>query len=252
MENICAVCGFNALYEPPYDARGYGSYEICPACGFQFGLDDDPEGEPARRAWRERWVKEGCPWFSSARRPPEGWGPKNPVSRLRGFFAARGLHGRVLEFDASSATVELAAAAVGVIPARIAKTLSFKGAEGCLVVATAGDQKIDNAKYKAAFGVKAKMLSPQEVRERLGYEVGGVCPFDIPASVPVYLDESLRRFDTVYPACGSANSAVRLSCEELFALSGARAWVDVSKGDDSHAALTPPAAAPPSPPESAE
>jgi len=249
---MCPVCGFGGLYEPPYDARGYGSYEICPACGFQFGLDDDPDGEPARRAWRERWVKEGCTWFSTARKPPDGWEPERPVFRLGRFFAACGLPGRVLEFGASSATVELAAAAVGVIPARIAKTLSFKGAEGCLLVVTAGDRKIDNAKYKAAFGVKAKMLSPHEVRECLGYEVGGVCPFDIPASVPVYLDESLRRFDAVYPACGSANSAVRLSCEELFALSGARGWVDVSKGDNGFAALTPPSATPPSLPESAE
>jgi len=156
-----------------------------------------------------------------------------PISRLKRFFAARGLLDRVAEFDASSATVELAAAAVGVIPARIAKTLSFKKpTEGCLLVVTAGDQKIDNAKFKATFGVKAKMLLPDEVRECLGYEVGGVCPFDIPAAVPVYLDESLRRFDAVYPACGSANSAVRLTCEELFALSNACAWVDVSKGRD--------------------
>jgi len=155
------------------------------------------------------------------------------ILRLKQFFDAHGLSGRVLEFDASSATVELAAAAVGVIPARIAKTLSFQsGAEGCLLVVTAGDQKIDNAKFKAAFGMKAKMLLPEQVRERLGFEVGGVCPFALPPSVPVYLDASLRRFDDVYPACGSASSAVRLTCEELFALSGARAWVDVSKRVD--------------------
>jgi len=229
--HTCPVCGFTGLYEPPYDARGYGSYEICPACGFEFGLDDDPEREPASRAWRERWVAAGCPWFSSARKPPEGWDPAKPILRVRGFLAARGWSGKVLEFDASSATVELAAAAVGVIPARIAKTLSFKSATGgCMLVVTAGDQKIDNGKFKAVFGLKARMLSPAEVQECLGYEVGGVCPVDVPASVPGYLDESLRRFDTVYPACGSANSAVGLSCEELFELAGARAFVDVSKG----------------------
>ena len=150
---------------------------------------------------------------------------------VKRFLESHGMAGRAQAFDASSATVELAAAAVGVIPARIAKTLSFKDdVSGCLLVVTAGDQKIDNAKYKALFGIKAKMLSPEEVRGCLGYEVGGVCPFGIPASVPVYLDESLRRFDAVYPACGSANSAVRLTCDELFALSNARAWVDVSKG----------------------
>jgi len=151
------------------------------------------------------------------------------VQRARGFLEAQGFAHRVLEFDASSATVELAAAAVGVIPARIAKTLSFKREEGCLLVVTAGDQKIDNAKFKEAFGCKAKMLTPDEVRDQLGYEVGGVCPFDLPPTVAVYLDDSLCRFDAVYPACGSASSAVRLSCEELFALSNARAWVDVSK-----------------------
>jgi len=152
------------------------------------------------------------------------------IQRTKYFFEAKGFLDRVLEFDASSATVELAAAAVGVIPARIAKTLSFKNQEdGCLLVVTAGDQKIDNAKFKGFFGHKAKMLTPDEARDHLGYEIGGVCPFDLPCSVPVYLDKSLQRFDTVYPACGSANSAVRLTCEELFSLSSARAWIDVSK-----------------------
>ena len=155
---------------------------------------------------------------------------EKPIARVKRFLASHGLSDRALEFDASSATVELAAAAVGVAPARIAKTLSFKsGTDGCLLVVTAGDRKIDNAKFKAAFGLKAKMLSPQEVDGHLGYEVGGVCPFDTPSHVPVYLDESLRRFDVVYPACGSASSAVKITCEELFALSGARAWVDVTK-----------------------
>jgi prolyl-tRNA editing enzyme YbaK/EbsC (Cys-tRNA(Pro) deacylase) len=231
MDHICPVCGYEELYEPPYDARGCGSYEICPACGFQFGVDDDPEKEPAHRAWRLKWAKGGYPWFSSARKPPEGWTPEKPIARLRRFFALRGLEDRVMEFETSSATVELAAEAVHVIPARIAKTLSFHGgAEGSLLIVTAGDQKIDNPKFKAAFGMKAKMLSPEEARDSLGYEVGGVCPFDLPPSVKVFLDESLRRFDTVYPACGSPSSAVRLSCEELFALSDAGGWVDVSKG----------------------
>ncbi|MCL2810681.1 MAG: YbaK/EbsC family protein [Clostridia bacterium] len=152
------------------------------------------------------------------------------IQRTKRFFETQGFLDRVLEFDACSATVELAAAAVEVIPARIAKTLSFKTQEGgCLLVVTAGDQKIDNAKFKGIFGYKAKMLTPDEVRDYLGYEIGGVCPFDLPSSVAVHLDESLRRFDAVYPACGSANSAVRLTCEELFLLSNAHTWVDVSK-----------------------
>jgi prolyl-tRNA editing enzyme YbaK/EbsC (Cys-tRNA(Pro) deacylase) len=246
IEHLCPVCGQPGLYEPPYDARGVGSHEICPCCGFHFGLDDDPDREAGIRAWRARWRREGCRWFSAVRTPPAGWhppawpegeaatgqpNPPTPFERAKGFLARRGMADRVMEFDASSATVELAAAAVGVIPARIAKTLSFQGqgGEGCLLVLAAGDRKIDNPKFKACFGMKAKMLPPDAVRALLGYEVGGVCPFDVDPSTPVYLDRSLLRFDTVYPACGSGNSAARLTCQELFDLSGAVDWVDVSK-----------------------
>ncbi len=153
------------------------------------------------------------------------------IEAVRQYFSARGMGGRVREFDASSATVELAAAAVGVEPARIAKTLSFQrdGEGGCLLVLTAGDQKIDNAKFKAYFGMKAKMLPFETVPELIGHEVGGVCPFAIDPAIPVYLDRSMQRFDTVFPACGSANSAIELSCEELFECANALAWVDVSK-----------------------
>ena len=137
---------------------------------------------------------------------------------------------RILEFYVSSATVEQAAQAVGCEPARIAKTLSFKVEDQPILIVAAGDAKIDNPKYKAKFHKKAQMLKPEEVTEFIGHAVGGVCPFGVPDSVDVYLDESLRRFDTVYPAAGSSNSAVRLSCEELERCAGADGWVDVCKG----------------------
>lgn len=137
---------------------------------------------------------------------------------------------RILEFDVSSATVELAAEAVGCEPARIAKTLSFRTSQGVILIVTAGDAKIDNPKYKARFGCKAKMLSFEEVEPATGHMVGGVCPFGVNSDVTVYLDESLRRFETVYPACGSANSAIQLSIDELERFSACRAWVDVCKG----------------------
>lgn len=136
---------------------------------------------------------------------------------------------RILEMDQSSATVELAAQAVGVEPARIAKTMSFKKGDETILVVTAGDRKIDNSKYKNYFGVKAKMLTPDEVIEKVGHPVGGVCPFAVPDQVQVYLDESMKRFETVYPACGSGNSAIGLTCEELERYSHSRAWVDVCK-----------------------
>jgi prolyl-tRNA editing enzyme YbaK/EbsC (Cys-tRNA(Pro) deacylase) len=137
----------------------------------------------------------------------------------------------VLEFDVSSATVDLAAQALGVIPARIAKTLSFKSPEGCLLVIAAGDARIDNSKFKNQFGFKAKMLNPDEVKLFTGYEVGGVCPFAIQNSqVKTYADISLQRFVTVYPACGTSNSAIELTCKELFDYSGSCSWVDVCKG----------------------
>lgn len=137
----------------------------------------------------------------------------------------------VQEFPVSSATVELAAKALSVEPARIAKTLSFHGDQtnGCLLVVTAGDQKIDNAKFKKQFGFKAKMLGAEEVAMLTGHEVGGVCPFANPEHVTTYLDVSMQRFSTVFPAAGSSNSAIELTCEELFKYSQAKGWVDVCK-----------------------
>jgi len=138
----------------------------------------------------------------------------------------------IREFDVSSATVELAAVAVGVEPARIAKTLSFKLGEDPILVVTAGDAKIDNSKYKHFFGMKAKMLTPEEAVERIGHAVGGVCPFALPEDVKTYLDQSLRRFDTGFPAVGSAASAIELTCDQLERCCGANfaGWVDVCKG----------------------
>lgn len=136
----------------------------------------------------------------------------------------------MLEFETSSATVELAAQAVGVIPARIAKTLSFKQGEGCVLIVAAGDARIDNRKFKDAFGMKAKMLTPEEVLEMTGHAVGGVCPFAVEnPQVETVLDCSLKRFESVYPACGSSNSAIELTCEELFSYAKATRWVDVCK-----------------------
>ncbi len=136
---------------------------------------------------------------------------------------------KVIEFNVSSATVELAAAALGVEGARIAKTLSFKKDDGCVLVVAPGDAKVDNRKFKDTFGCKAKMLAPDEVLSLVGHPVGGVCPFGVNEGVPVYLDESLRRFELVYPACGSANSAIPVSPEELFRISEAAGWTDVCK-----------------------
>ncbi len=135
----------------------------------------------------------------------------------------------ILEFETSSATVELAANALGVEPARIAKTLSFKTDEGALLLIAAGDARIDNGKFKAEFNRKAKMLTPEEVLEYTGHAVGGVCPFGLAQELPVYADVSLRRFETVYPACGSSNSAIKLTCDELQEYAGCTAWVDVCK-----------------------
>lgn len=151
------------------------------------------------------------------------------IEAVRDYLKAFHLEGRVREFEVSSATVELAAKALGTEGKRIAKTLSFRLGEGAILIVAAGDAKVDNTKYKAEFGVKAKMLSPDEVEQLVGHRVGGVCPFAIPAGVPVYLDVSLKRFDTVFPACGSANSAIELSCEELAQTSRAAKWVDVCK-----------------------
>lgn len=151
------------------------------------------------------------------------------IEKGRAYFRALGIEDRVLEFDVSSATVELAAKAVGVEGARIAKTLSFKTPEGCLLVLAAGDARIDNHKFKDTFRMKAKMLTADEVLALVGHPVGGVCPFGCNVGVPVYLDESLKRFETVFPAVGSANSAIELNLDELFRYSKALGWVDVCK-----------------------
>ena len=151
------------------------------------------------------------------------------IERVKAYFRELGIEDRVREFDVSSATVELAAAALCCEPQRIAKTLSFLAdGHGVLVVA-AGDARIDNHKYKAQFGTKAKMLSPQEVEDLVGHGVGGVCPFGVKEGVEVYLDVSLKRFETVFPACGSSNSAIELTIAELEKYSGYVSWVDVCK-----------------------
>ena len=140
-----------------------------------------------------------------------------------------GIDSRILEFSVSSATVELASQALGCAPERIAKTLSFMVGGGAILIVAAGDAKIDNSKYKAEFGTKAKMLTPDEASELVGHAVGGVCPFAVNDGVKVYLDESLKRFETVYPACGSSNSAIELTIPELSEYSGYIKWVDVCK-----------------------
>ena len=153
------------------------------------------------------------------------------IEKGRAFFRRYGIEDRIIETPESSATVELAAKAVGVEPARIAKTLSFRTGEGCMLVVAAGDARIDNRKFKDRFGMKAKMLTADEVMDMVGYPVGGVCPFGINENIPVYLDVSMKRFATVFPAVGSGNSAIELSCDELFKYSNALEWVDVCKLD---------------------
>lgn len=135
----------------------------------------------------------------------------------------------ILEFPVSSATVQLAAEALNVIPARITKTLALKDGDGCMVIAVAGDGKIDNKKFKTEFGFKSKMLSPEETLEMTGHAVGGVCPFALPEGVKAYCDISMKRFDTVFPACGSSNSAIEVTCDELFEYSNAVKWIDICK-----------------------
>ena len=152
------------------------------------------------------------------------------IEKVKDYFRQYGMEGRVLEFPVSSATVELAAQALGCEPGRIAKTLSFLVGDRAVLIVAAGDAKVDNHKYKAQFGVKAKMLSADEVTELVGHAVGGVCPFAVNEGVTVYLDESLKRFDTVYPACGSSNSAIELTIPELEQYSGFAGWIDVCKG----------------------
>lgn len=151
------------------------------------------------------------------------------IETVRAYFKTCGREGDVLEFPVSSATVELAVQALGVIPARIAKTLSFLVEDRCILILAAGDAKIDNKKYKAQFHTKAKMLLAGQVEPLTGHAVGGVCPFANPEGTTAYLDVSLKRFDTVFPAAGSPNSAIELSCAELEAFSHSAGWVDVCK-----------------------
>ncbi len=151
------------------------------------------------------------------------------IEKVKAHFAALGMEDRVLEFPVSSATVELAAAALGCEPCRIAKTLSFSVGGAPILIVTAGDAKTNNPAYKPRFGAKAKMLTPDEAVSLIGHAVGGVCPFAVNEGVAVYLDESLRRFETVFPACGSGNSAIELTIPELEKYSGYTDWVDVCK-----------------------
>lgn len=152
------------------------------------------------------------------------------IEKAKEYLKQFGADERVLEFNVSSATVELAAQAIGCAPARIAKTLSFHIEDGVILIVTAGDAKVDNPRYKARFGCKAKMLAFEEVEPAIGHAVGGVCPFGVNEGVTVFLDESLHRFETVFPACGSSNSAIELTIAELERFSGYKAWVDVCKG----------------------
>lgn len=151
------------------------------------------------------------------------------LESVRHYLKQFGKDTDIIETPASSATVKLAAKALGVEPARIAKTLSFKSKDGVVLIVTAGDRKIDNHKYKEYFGCKAHMLSPDEVLQYTGHAVGGVCPFAVPEEVKVFCDISLKRFQSIFPACGSSSSAIKLTCEELNKLSNNCGWIDVCK-----------------------
>lgn len=152
------------------------------------------------------------------------------IEKVKEYFAQYDMADRVMEFPVSSATVELAAQALRCEPCRIAKTLSFLVGDKAILIVAAGDAKVDNHKYKEQFATKARMLTPDQAAEMVGHKVGGVCPFAVNEGVTVYLDVSLKRFDTVFPACGSSNSAIELTIPELERYSGAVAWVDVCKG----------------------
>lgn len=151
------------------------------------------------------------------------------INKVKAYFKTYNMEQRIQEFDSSSATVELAALALGCAPERIAKSLSFIVNQTPVLVVAAGDTKIDNSKYKAQFNIKAKMLSFSQAETLIGHSVGGICPFAVNKGVAIYLDKSLKRFDTVYPACGSANSCIELTIEELEKHSNFIAWVDVCK-----------------------
>ncbi len=156
-------------------------------------------------------------------------GIKMSIERAREYLKQFGIEDRMQELPVSSATVALAAEALGCAPQRIAKTLSFLVNDAAILIVAAGDVKIDNSKYKKYFGAKAKMLSPEQVTELIGHAIGGVCPFGVKEGVKVYLDESLKRFETVFPACGSGNSAIEMTIPELEKYSGCECWVDVCK-----------------------
>jgi prolyl-tRNA editing enzyme YbaK/EbsC (Cys-tRNA(Pro) deacylase) len=154
------------------------------------------------------------------------------INRVRKYLKKWDKEKDILEFEVTTATVSLAAQALGVEPKRIAKTIAFKNnesAENAILIVTAGDARTDNKKFKLEFGFKAKMLTPEETLEYTGFAVGGVCPFDVKNNIPVYLDKSLKRFKTIFPACGSDNSAIELTCEELEEYSLSKKWVDVCK-----------------------
>ncbi len=151
------------------------------------------------------------------------------LKNVKNYFQKFGRENDIIELDSSTATVELAAQSLGVEPARIAKTISLQNGDGAMLIVAAGDVKVDNSKFKSEFAFKAKMLSPDQTLEFTGHEIGGVCPFGLKNNLPVYLDISLKRFTTVFPACGSRNSAIELTCEELSEYSQNKKWIDVCK-----------------------
>ena len=154
------------------------------------------------------------------------------IDKVKEYFKQYNIDDRIQEFDVSSATVELAAMALGCEGKRIAKTLSFLVDDKALLIVAAGDAKVDNPKYKATFSCKAKMLTPEQVDDMIGHSIGGVCPFAVNEGVDVYLDESLKAFETVFPACGSSNSAIELTIEELEKYSGFKSWIDVTSANE--------------------
>lgn len=151
------------------------------------------------------------------------------IEKVRAYFKEQGIEDKIQEFEVSSATVELAAQALGCEPERIAKSITFQAGDRIIMIVTAGNQKIDNPKYKAQFGTKAKMLAREEAEDLIGHAVGGVCPFAVNEGVEIYLDESLKRFETVFPACGSSNSAAEFTIPELEKYTNYLAWIDVCK-----------------------
>lgn len=151
------------------------------------------------------------------------------IEKVRAYFKEQGIEDKIQEFEVSSATVELAAQALGCEPERIAKSITFQAGDRIIMIVTAGEQKIDNPKYKAQFGTKAKMLAREEAEDLIGHAVGGVCPFAVNEGVEIYLDESLKRFETVFPACGSSNSAAEFTIPELEKYTNYLAWIDVCK-----------------------